>query len=192
MRRNTGLSFYRKRKKISSTMVREIFTWFFGIFTAIILAFFVVISFGMQVSVIGVSMEKELFNEQTIYVNQLIYNFTSPKRGDVIVFLPNGNEKSHHYIKRVVGLPGESVQIKNGRLFIDDVQIEEEYDKMSDPGIAADVIYLDENEYFVLGDNRNSSEDSRYGNIGSVNKDVIAGKAWFHLSSDTVGMGLIE
>lgn len=192
MKRNSGLSFYRKRRKISSSMLREIFTWIFGSFTAIILAFFMVFSLGMQVSMIGVSMEKGLSNEQVIFVNQLIYNFTSPKRGDVIVFLPNGNVNSHHYIKRVVGLPGESVQIKNGRLFIDNVQIEEEYDKMADAGVAEDIIYLEENEYFVLGDNRNSSEDSRFGNIGNVHKDVITGKAWFHLSSDTARMDIVE
>ena len=117
-----------------------------------------------------------------------------PKRGDVIVFLPNGNQNSHFYVKRVVGLPGETVQIRDGSVYIDGALLAEEdrFDKIADPGIAQNELLLASDEFFVLGDNRNSSEDSRSGNIGAVKKDTIIGKAWFHLAVEDQPMGLIE
>ena len=127
-------------------------------------------------------------------MNRVIYRLSSPKRGDVVVFLPNGNQNSHYYVKRVVGLPGERIQIREGNVYINDVLLEEDeaFDKMIDAGIAQSELELAADEYFVLGDNRNSSEDSRSGNIGAVRKDNIIGKAWFHMASDTDTMGLIE
>ena len=93
-----------------------------------------------------------------------------------------------------MALPGETVQIKNGKVYIDGELLEEDdsYDKIADAGIAENEIVLDDNEYFVLGDNRNSSEDSRSGNIGAVSKDTIIGKAWFHLKDDAGEIGLIN
>ena len=149
---------------------------------------------GMRTSIIGDSMERTLFNGQEILVNRVIYKLSTPKRGDVIVFLPNGNQNSHLYVKRVVGLPGETVQIRDGSVYIDGVFLEEpeEFDKMIDAGIAENELTLAVDEFFVLGDNRNSSEDSRSGNIGGVKKDNIIGKAWFHMSAEEESMGLIE
>lgn len=139
-------------------------------------------------------METTLFNGQEILVNRVLYRLSTPKRGDVIVFLPNGNQNSHFYVKRVVGLPGETVQIKDGSVYIDGVFLEEpeEFDRMVDAGIAENELTLAMDEFFVLGDNRNSSEDSRSGNIGGVKKDNIIGKAWFHMSTGEEGIGLIE
>ncbi|MDE6943127.1 MAG: signal peptidase I [Lachnospiraceae bacterium] len=161
---------------------------------AVFLAFVIVYSIGMRTSVIGDSMETTLFNGQEILVNRVLYRLSTPKRGDVIVFLPNGNQNSHFYVKRVVGLPGETVQIKDGSVYIDGVFLEEpeEFDRMIDAGIAEAELTLAIDEFFVLGDNRNSSEDSRSGNIGGVKKDNIIGKAWFHMSTGEEGIGLIE
>jgi signal peptidase I len=94
----------------------------------------------------------------------------------------------------VVGLPGETIQIKDGRVYIDNVLLDEDedLDKMIDAGIAQNELTLAADEYFVLGDNRNSSEDSRSGNIGAVKKDDIVGKAWFHMGTTEESMGLIE
>lgn len=127
-------------------------------------------------------------------MNRVIYRLSSPKRGDVIVFLPNGNQNSHYYVKRVVGLPGETVQIQDGSVYIDGVLLEEDeaLDKMIDAGIAQNELTLALDEFFVLGDNRNSSEDSRSGNIGAVKKEDIIGKAWFRLAAEWDAMGLIE
>ena len=93
MAKHKGLSFYEKKKKISKGMVREIFSVIFFCFAAILLAFVIVISFGLKTSVIGVSMEPSLSNGQTVFIDRFIYKLISPKRGDVIVFLPNGNTK---------------------------------------------------------------------------------------------------
>ena len=165
-----------------------------GSLAAVFLAFVIVFSIGMRTSIIGDSMERTLFNGQEILVNRVIYKLSTPKRGDVIVFLPNGNQNSHLYVKRVVGLPGETVQIRDGSVYIDGVFLEEpeEFDKMIDAGIAENELTLAVDEFFVLGDNRNSSEDSRSGNIGGVKKDNIIGKAWFHMSAEEESMGLIE
>jgi len=193
-RKKGGLSFYKKKKKISSAAIREIAEWFFLIFTAVLIATVLVLSIGMRTSVVGVSMEPGLYNGQEILINRLVYNLVSPKRGDVIVFLPNGNQNTHFYVKRVVGLPGETVQIQNEELYINGVAVEEDgnYDKIADAGIAENEITLENDEYFVLGDNRNSSEDSRSGNIGPVKRDNITGKAWFHMASSGSGMGFIK
>jgi signal peptidase I len=109
---------------------------------------------------------------------------TNPKSGDVIVFLPNGNEKSHYYVKRVVAVPGDTVLIEGGILYVNGEKYEEEIDvdRMDDAGVASEEITLGADEYFVLGDNRNNSEDSRFANIGNIRKDYIIGKAWFIIS----------
>ena len=113
--------------------------------------------------------------------------------GDVVVFLPNGNEKSHYYVRRVIACPGDTVQIKNGKVYINGELYKEDIVSASieDPGVAADEVKLGDDEYFVLGDNRNSSEDSRMANIGNVKKDYIIGKAWFHFKGFGK-MGLID
>ena len=194
MARRKGLTFYEKKKWISREMIRDIFSTLFCCFAAVLVAFVLVFSMGMKISVIGVSMEPGLYNGQEILINHFLYKIVSPKRGDVIVFLPNGNQNTHYYVKRVVGLPGETVQIKDERLYINGVLAEEDegYDKMADAGITENEITLGSDEYFVLGDNRNNSEDSRSGNIGPIKRDNIIGKAWFHMASAGDGMGFIK
>lgn len=193
MRRSKGLSFYEKKKKISMHVVKEIFGMVFGTFAAVLLASVLVYSVGMKTNVIGVSMEPTLFNGQQILINRFGYKLTSPQRGDIIVFRPGGNQNAHYYVKRVVALPGEKVQIIDGQLYVDGVlEDNENYDKMEEAGIAENEIILKNDEYFVLGDNRNISEDSRSGNIGPVNKVTIYGKAWFHMSAGDEGIGFIQ
>ena len=193
MARKKGLTFYEKEKKINKSTIHEILSTLFYCGVAVLLAFVLVFSVGMKISMVGVSMEPALYNGQEVLINRFIYKITSPKRGDVIAFLPNGNQNSHYYLKRIVGLPGEKVQIIDGYVYINGERLpEDEYDKMADYGIAGNEIQLGSDEYFVLGDNRNMSEDSRSGNIGAVKKDTIAGKAWFHLSCDEEGTGFVN
>lgn len=192
-KRQKGLSFYKKKKRISAALMKEILVWCFGIFAAVLIAFVVVYAVGMSTSMIGVSMEPELYNGQRVLINRYAYLLTSPKIGDVVVFLPNGNRNSHYYIKRVVAVPGDTVQIIGGRLYVNGEQVvDERYDKMAEAGIAANPLVLGTDEYFVLGDNRNSSEDSRSANIGPVRGRDILGQVWFHMGSDTGGMGFVE
>lgn len=194
MARRKGLTFYQKKKRLDSRIIKDIFEMIVGGLAAVFLAFVIVYSIGMRTSVIGDSMEPALYNGQEILVNRVIYRLSTPKRGDVIVFLPNGNQNSHLYVKRVVGLPGETVQIKDGSVYIDGVFLEEseEFDKMIDAGIAENELNLAVDEFFVLGDNRNSSEDSRSGNIGAIKRENIIGKAWFRMAVEDESMGLIE
>lgn len=194
MAKRKGLTFYQKKKKLNTKVIKDIAETLVGSIVVIFLAFVIVFSVGMRTSVIGDSMEPSLYNAQEILMNRIIYKISTPKRGDVIVFLPNGNQNSHYYVKRVVGLPGETVQIRNGSVYIDGALLEEDesLDKMIDAGIAQNGIVLASDEFFVLGDNRNSSEDSRSGNIGAVKRDTIIGKAWYHMASDNESMGLVE
>ena len=194
MARRKGLTFYQKKKKLNSKVIKDILEVLIGSVAAIFLAVVIIYSVGMRTSVIGDSMEPVLWNGQEILINRIGYKLSTPKRGDVVVFLPNGNENSHYYVKRVIGLPGEKVLIENGNVYINGQLLDEDdtYDKISDAGIAQTELELGNDEYFVLGDNRNSSEDSRSGNIGPVNKDTIIGKAWFHMASGEDGIGLIE
>lgn len=194
MARRKGLTFYQKKKKLNPAVIKDIFEMIVGGLIAVFLAFVIVFSVGMRTSVIGDSMEPALFNGQEILMNRVIYRLSLPKRGDVVVFLPNGNQNSHYYVKRVVGLPGETIQIKDGSVYINGVLLEEDdsLDKMIEAGIAENELELSADEFFVLGDNRNSSEDSRSGNVGAVKRDNIIGKAWFHMAIEEESVGLIE
>lgn len=138
-------------------------------------------------------MEPSLYNGQKILINRITYQFATPERNDVIVFRPNGNENSHYYVKRVIGLPGETIQIKQGKVYIDGTPFTEDVvDDTLTAGIAEEEIYLGVDEYFVLGDNRENSEDSRSANIGNVSSEIIDGKAWYHMESGKIGRGLVE
>lgn len=192
-RRQKGLNFYRKKKRIDSNILKEIFSWVFCVAVAVLLAFVGVYAFGLKTSVIGASMETSLYNGQEVLVNRLIYQVSSPRKNDIVVFLPNGNHNTHYYVKRVVALPGETVQIKEGKLYVNGaMQDEIAYDKIADPGIAENALKLGADEYFLLGDNVNSSEDSRSGNIAAVKKDTILGKVWFKMASGDSGLGLVH
>ncbi len=192
-RRTQGLNFRKQRVKIESDSLREAMSYIFGIAAAIGLALFLVHTWGLRTSVIGSSMESALYNGQTILISRFTYLLSKPKYGDIIVFLPNGNEYTHYYVKRVVGVPGDTVQIIDGDLYINGVVEEDErYDKIEDPGVAENPVELKTDEYFVLGDNRNNGEDSRSGNIGPVNITLIKGRAWFKLTKDDSKFGLIK
>ena len=138
MARRKGLTFYEKKKWISREMIRDIFSTLFCCFAAVLVAFVLVFSMGMKISVIGVSMEPVFYSGYEVLVNRFLYKMMSPQRGDVIVFLPNGNPNSHYYLKRVVGLPGEKIQIVGGYVYIDGELLEEDesYDMIADAGIA--------------------------------------------------------
>lgn len=187
------LNFYKRKKKINASVLREIFIWVFDIIVVLIIAFALVHFIGEKTSIIGESMSPTLENDDEVIINKFIYEVSSPNRNDIVVFKPYGNEKLHYYIKRVIGLPGETVQIKDGKIYING-EILEETIKVTDienPGLASDPIALGKDEYFVLGDNRNNSEDSRFAEIGNVKIDDIEGKAWFRVSPKNK-IGFIE
>lgn len=192
MAKNRGLSFYRRKKKISSAHVREAFSWLFGIFTAIFIAVVLNVFLGVTTNVVGVSMEPALYNGQRIFINSFVYLISSPKAGDVVVFLPNGNENTHYYVKRVVAGPGDSVAIRDGILYVNGEESPWVEEKLAEAGIAAEEFTVENGEYFCIGDNPGNSEDSRSANIGPVKETDIIGKAWFHASCEEMGMGLVK
>lgn len=192
MRRRRGLNFARKRRNMSTYVVKEIFSWLLHIMVAILMALILVFCIGMRTSVIGVSMEKTLYSGQQVLVNRFSYLFFGPDEGDIIVFTPNGNRNTHFYIKRVVAVPGDSVCIKDGKLYVNNTIVDYGYDKIMDAGIAEDAFTLEDDEYFVMGDNCNNSEDSRSGNIGPVSREMIEGRAWFALGNDMSFSGFIK
>jgi signal peptidase I len=180
-KRKRGLHFYRKKIKIKKGLFSEIIEYFAIVAIVTFLAFVIVWFFALRIPMVGDSMEPVLESSQEVCINRLSYVVFNPKRGDVIAFLPKGNEKSHYYIKRVIGLPGETIEIKDGDVYIDGVLYEDPYavDATVDPGICANPLVLKDEEYFVMGDNRDYSEDSRSGNIGPVSKEYIYGQVWY-------------
>ncbi len=170
--------------KKKRSVIRNIFLWTFEILVAILFAYVVVYFFGQRRTVIGQSMDVTLSGGDTVLLNVLAYQIGTPGRGDVISFKPNGSATANSSIKRVIGLPGETIQIKDGMIYIDGtVYLEQKsYPVITNPGMAADEITLGDREYFVLGDNRNNSEDSRFADVGLVNSDYIEGRVWFILS----------
>ncbi|MDO5403719.1 MAG: signal peptidase I [Eubacteriales bacterium] len=151
----------------------------------VILAAYVLVHFGCaRASISGGSMEPALVNEDTVMVNRMSYSILNPARYDVIAFKPEDVESSKVYIKRIIGLPGETVQIIDGAVHINGNPLRDDAADIDilTAGLAADEIILGKDEYFVLGDNRNNSEDSRFSNIGTVKKENIVGKVWLIFS----------
>ena len=176
-----GLSFGRKRRRqVNYELLQEIFIWIVRIALVCVIAFGLVWYFGQKVSVIGDSMNPQLENGDITLINRLVYDMRKPKKGEVIAFKPNGNENSHYYIKRVIGLPGETIEYVHGEILIDSEAIEEGYNttKIEELGLLEEPITLGKEEYFVLGDDRQNSEDSRMANVGNVKQSEIAGKVW--------------
>lgn len=127
----------------------------------------------------GPSMENTLHDKDNVLIDKISYRFHDPKRFDVVVFYPYEDVDCDHFVKRVIGLPGETVQIKGEDIYINGNKLEEDYgkDPISYQGIATEPITLGEDEYFVLGDNREVSFDSRYEEIGPIHRSVIDGRA---------------
>ena len=175
------LKFKNEKKRERSKIWRQVGSWAVKIALVCFLAFVLVLFFGKRVSNVGDSMNPEMANGDIVLVNTLIYNAKNPKRGDVIVFKPQGDETMHSYMKRVIALPGETVEIRGGIIYINGKELEEDYETsaVKDPGLASEKIKLKNQEYFVLGDNRLSSTDSRSIEVGNVKKTEIEGKAWF-------------
>lgn len=150
----------------------------------VIFAAYLIIEYAVEkTTMMGVSMSTTLNEGEKIIINKLAYIKENPKRYDVIVFSQSKNGHGYYNMKRVIGLPGETVEIVNGEVYINGVLLKEEIEveAMRVAGLAEEAIELGENEFFVLGDNRNYSEDSRFANIGIIVKNDIIGKAWLRL-----------
>ena len=177
-------AYFHKKARIETTptvrkIIKEIIIWLLLIVLTITASYFITTNVFVKTAVAGVSMEPTLMEGQVVIVNKIEYYLKSPKRNDVIVYKQSNREHSYYEIKRVIGLPGETVKIKNGIIYINDEVLKEKIktETIENAGLAEEGIKLDDNEYFVLGDNRNDSEDSRFASVGNVLKNEILGKA---------------
>ena len=169
------------KEKLEDEKVRGFMRWSFEIVVTLVLAAMVGIMLFQTVTMQESSMEPTIAVGDRFFINRVVYKFSSPKRGDLIVFRTNASDDAALHIRRVIGLPGETIQISGGRILIDGEAYKEgkDFPMISNPGLASSSITLESGEYFVLGDNRNNSEDSRYADIGMIKKRYIAGKIWF-------------
>lgn len=176
--------FYEEVKKktiFDNKKVRSGIKFFIQIAVTMFLAWLVALGFCYSITVQDNSMEPTVMAGQTFFVNRAIYKVSSPKRGDIVAFRKGKNKSSGTYVKRIIGLPGETIEIKEGQILIDGkTYIEKKsFPAMSNGGLAEESVTLRKDEYFVLGDNRNSSEDSRFRDMGNIKKENIIGKLWF-------------
>lgn len=174
----------RRRKRLDFDVVLSVVKWIAEIAIVCLLAYVLVWYFGQRVSTVGDSMKPVLENGDVTLLNRLSYNLGRPKRGQVVAFYPNGNKKSYCYIRRIIGLPGETVEIRDGDIYIDGEKLEAEYqtEDLVAEGLAKEPVELGEDEYFVLSDDRSMTDDSRGEEIGNVKRSSIEGKVWFILS----------
>ena len=182
-RRSKGLNFRKKKRELNIPLLREIAIWILEIAITVAIAGVCVYFVGVRTTVVGQSMSDRLQDGDQVLINRFIYKVSRPKIGDVIVFLPNGNEKSHYYIKRVIAAGGDTVQIIDGVIYVNGAPSENVHfsGTISFPVVAAEKITLDTDVCFVMGDIPSGSEDSRFANIGNVRSDYIIGKVWFKL-----------
>ena len=145
----------------------------------IALAWLVVYCFLSQVTISGHSMEPRLSSGNLVLVDTLRYKLLPPRRMDIVAFRRSDNTEN---VKRVIGLPGEIVVIQSGHIYIDGVLLDRpEISDIALPGIAQKPVELSEDEYFLIGDNTDSSEDSRFENVGNVRRSQIYGRLWLRV-----------
>ena len=165
-------------------ILKELLGWIVYIAVIIGLTWLIITFVGQRTRVSGHSMEATLHDGDNLIVDKLSYRFRDPKRFEIIVF-PYRHKENTYYIKRIIGLPGETVQVKDGYVYNENYGLE----VMEDAGIAAEPIELGEDEYFVLGDNRNHSSDSRDPSVGILHRDELIGRAWIRIwPLDSIGV----
>ena len=167
--------------RMQDVKVKKTFRWIFEIAVTLAFAALTAVLMFQTVTMQESAMEPTIEVGDSFFMNRVIYKFSSPKRGDIIVFRTDASDDAALHIRRVIGLPGETILIRNGKIYIDGEEYMESgnYPAVTNPGLAENGVTLNSGEYFVLGDNRNNSEDSRYADIGMVKKRYIAGKLWF-------------
>lgn len=168
------------------TIIQDIFGTILYVIVICLIVFLILKYVGQRTLVHGDSMETTLQGGQNLIMDKISYRFHDPERFDIVIFPgPEENGEHEYYIKRVIGLPGETVQISDGEVYIDGEELTEDIygitDYIEEPGMAAESLTLAEDEYFCLGDNRPVSFDSRYPEVGPVHRSEIIGKVWIRI-----------
>ncbi|MCR5098558.1 MAG: signal peptidase I [Lachnospiraceae bacterium] len=189
-KRKNSLDFNRKRVHFEIGSLKPLAVLLVEMALVVLLAFGVVEAFGIRFSVPGESMEPTLSSGDVVLMNRLFIKVVPPNTNDVVVFLPPNNLSAQYSIKRIVATPGDTVQVKNGRIYVNGEAFHDkaETESIVDAGLASAEITLEDDEYFVMGDNRNNSEDSRYETIGNIHREDIMGSAWFMVGENRIGL----
>ena len=165
------------------SIFRELVGWLIYILIIIGLTYLIITFVGQRTRVSGSSMETTLSDGDNLIVDKLTYRFKDPKRYDIVVF-PYQYEKNTYYIKRIIGMPGETVRISDGYVYINgECLVSDIYgaELIQNPQSAEEPITLGEDEYFVMGDNRNHSQDSRDPSVGVIRREDLIGRAWVRI-----------
>ncbi len=174
-------------------IIKEIISVVINVLICFAVVFVITQFIGQRTVVSGSSMEDTLSDGDNLIVDKISYRIHSPERFDVVVF-PYQYEEDTYYIKRIIGLPGEYVRIDgSGNIYVNDELLPENYgtETILNAGLANSGVYLGQDEYFVLGDNRNNSTDSRFEAVGNIKGDDIVGKAWLRVYPFNV-FGLVD
>jgi signal peptidase I len=163
------------------TLKWEIFTWVRDIAIALLAVWIIITFVGQMTNVIGESMMPTLKDGDRVVIDKLSYRFGEPDRFDIVVF-PYKKNPSLNYIKRIIGLPGDTVDIQEGKVVVNGERVDAEmgFDLIEDYGDNLPLTVPD-GEYFVMGDNRNNSSDSRYSDVGTIKKSDIIGRALWRI-----------
>ena len=173
----------KKDKKEEKNVVKEIVGMILYVVAVFAVCFLIITYVGQRTKVEGSSMEPTLSNGDNLIVDKISYRFRNPERFDIIIF-PYKYEKDTFFIKRIIGMPGETVWINNsGEIYINGVLLSENYglETIKYAGLASTPITLGKDEYFVMGDNRNDSKDSRFDVVGPIKRKEIVGRAWVRI-----------
>lgn len=166
-------------------VMKELMSTAIYLLVVLCLTWLVIHFVGQRTEVEGASMEATLSEGDNLIVDKITYRFSDPKRFDIIVF-PFRYQENTYYIKRIIGLPGETVQIDDdGNIYIDGELLQESFGREvirpETVGIASEPVVLGDDEYFVMGDNRNNSTDSRTEIVGNIHRSEIIGRAWVRI-----------
>ena len=168
------------KKYIKNNVLREVIEWTATIAAAIIIGFLFSNFVVGRANVYGESMMPTIHQSDVVLLNKFVYRFTKPKRNDIIVF-PFKGQPENKYIKRVIGLPGDVIDFSDGYLFVNGERLDDDFSDETKPGSIEYPHEVPENCYFVLGDNRNHSNDSRAKEVGDVPAKIIIGKAFIRV-----------
>ena len=183
----------KKQEKEEINIVKDLISLALYILAIVAICWLILTYVGQRTEVSGDSMNDTLHNGDSLWIDKLSYHFKDPERFDIVVF-PYEEEDDTYYIKRIIGLPGETVYIdEDGVIYINDEPLEEDYGKEvieeNHRGLAAEPVTLGDDEYYVMGDNRNNSRDSRLSDVGNIHKNKFVGKAVFRF---TGGFGFLN
>jgi signal peptidase I len=190
---SSGLDFYEDKGGVNMDIVREVVSWIVTTALAVLLAVFWVRAFGFRAAAGDAGMKPAIVKSQNVFVNTLSYRFSSPKRGDVAAFYAGGSKETAPIIRRIVAVPGDTVQIEKGVLLINGTPgYKDKFNSIKEAGLASKEITLGSDEYFVMSDNTANTDDSRSPTIGTVKSSYLIGRVWLALPSTGGSLHLIS